>query len=452
MRPRIFSLMLTAFTLVIVLGIGGTATIFSLALVVVDNLQQQFTGPDSDVAREADRLGAYYAAQGNWQGAQPRFQFANGVNAALVDENGVVIGGMLPGIEPMVGPRRGLHAVVRRMPIYADGVEVGQLLITSWTDGGRPTALFDETRIISGMAAAGAGLLTILLGIAAVFSRQISRPLLQVGQAAEGLARGDRAARAAPVRIRELSGLAESFNRMAEALQAADEQRRQMTADIAHELRTPLTVVKGRLEGIQDGIYQADNEQLDGLLQEVALLERLIDDLRLLALADAGQLRLELSETAPADLLCEAARSFTPLVLERGVTLQVEQQSGLPLLRIDTQRMMQVIGNLLANALRHTPAGGSVTLRALQHNGLIRLQVADTGSGIAPADLPHVFERFYRSDRARTRSSGGAGLGLAIARRLVEAHGGTISVASQPGHGTEFTIDLPSNAAPARHS
>jgi signal transduction histidine kinase len=443
MRPRIFSLMLTAFALVIVLGIGGTAAIFSLALVVVDNIQQQFIGPNSAVAREAERLGAYYAAQGSWQGAQPRFQFENGVNAALVDENGVVIGGMLPGIEPMAGPRRGMRAVVRHLPIYADGVEVGQLLITSWTDGGRPTALFDETRIISGMAAAGGGLLVILLGAATVFSRQISRPLRQMGQAAEGLARGERAARAAPVKIRELSGLAESFNRMADALQAADEQRRQLTADIAHELRTPLTVVKGRLEGMQDGIYPADTEQLDGLLQEVALLERLIDDLRLLALADAGQLRFELSDAEPAGLLREAVRSFTPLAVQRGVMLQIDDAAELPPVLIDTQRMMQVIGNLLANALRHTPSGGRVTLRAFRHAGLIRLQVADTGSGIAPADLPHVFERFYRSDRARTRSSGGAGLGLAIARRLVEAHGGTISVDSRPGEGSAFSIDLP---------
>ncbi|NTW97449.1 MAG: sensor histidine kinase, partial [Oscillochloris sp.] len=203
--------------------------------------------------------------------------------------------------------------------------------------------------------------------------------------------------------------------------------------------------------------------QIAGLLGEVALLERLIDDLRLLALAEAGQLALYREAVSPAQLVHDAGRSFAQQAADRGVELRVELADSLPEISADPQRIAQVLGNLVGNALRHTPAGGSVTLRVTKDEGrrmkdedrasaalilhpssFILFEVIDTGDGIDPADLPRIFDRFYRADRSRARSSGGAGLGLAIARRLVEAHGGAIRAESAPGQGTAMSFSLPS--------
>ena len=268
----------------------------------------------------------------------------------------------------------------------------------------------------------------------------------QLTRAAQSLATGDMSVRVRPSSLREVGELAVAFNRMAETLVAADQQRRQLTADVAHELRTPLSIIKGRLEGIQDGVYTPDGDQIAGLLGEVALLERLIDDLRLLALAEAGQLPLYPEPVDPGQLLRDAGRSFAQQAAGRDVALHMQADDGLPEITVDPQRIAQVLGNLVDNALRHTPSGGSVTLRVklISHpTSFILFSVSDTGDGIAPEDLPHIFDRFYRADRARTRSSGGAGLGLAIARRMVEAHGGAIRAESTPGRGTTIAFTVP---------
>jgi signal transduction histidine kinase len=210
-------------------------------------------------------------------------------------------------------------------------------------------------------------------------------------------------------------------------------------------------VIKGRLEGVQDGVYQADEEQIAGLLGEVALLERLIEDLRLLALADAGQLALYPEPTDVAQLLRDTARSFAPEAAARAVALQVEPAAALPELLADPQRLAQVLGNLVSNALRHTSADGTVRISAQATDpGGVIFVVSDSGSGISADDLPHIFDRFYRADRARTRTRGGAGLGLAIARRLVEAHGGQIWAVSTPGEGTTISFALPAEPPDAR--
>jgi two-component system OmpR family sensor kinase/two-component system sensor histidine kinase BaeS len=243
--------------------------------------------------------------------------------------------------------------------------------------------------------------------------------------------------------ILEVDALASAFNQMAQDLLHADQLRRNMTADIAHELRTPLTIVKGKLEGILDGVYPATPQHVAAALEETNLLERLIDDLRLLSLAEARQLPLE-PEPLEVDELLESVRhSFAPEAARHAIALAVEVAPDLPPVEVDPQRMQQVLGNLVANSLRHTPAGGHVTLRAVRHDGVVTLAVADTGPGIAAADLPYIFDRFWRADRARSRQGSGAGLGLAIARQLVEAQGGRISAASTPGQGTAITIQLP---------
>jgi signal transduction histidine kinase len=247
-----------------------------------------------------------------------------------------------------------------------------------------------------------------------------------------------------PARSRdEIGELGRAFNHMAGDLQAADAQRRQMTADIAHELRNPLAVIRGNLEAMLDGLYPSDDEHLTPVLDETLLLQRLVEDLRLLSLAEAGQLGLTRSDIDVGQLLESVAEGARAVAEDRELTLSVETPADRLVLVGDAARLRQVLGNLLSNALRYTPSGGRIVLQALLHDGQARFVVSDSGPGIAPKDLPHIFDRFYRSDAARARTSGGSGLGLAIAQALVRAHRGTIAVESEPGQGTRFIVDLP---------
>lgn len=287
----------------------------------------------------------------------------------------------------------------------------------------------------------------VLIGGATFFSRRVTRPLTRLTHAAQTMARGDLSVRVGSSAVREIDELAGAFNTMASSLSDADRQRRQMTADVAHELRTPLSIIRGRLEGMQDGIYEATPEQISTLLNEAALLERLIEDLRILALADAGQLPLHTESIAPGALIKSVAQSFAGQAGIQGVDLRVEELPELPEVEADPQRIAQVLGNLVANSLRHTPGGGSVVLRAWvgakDGKAVVWMSVRDTGSGIAAEDLPHIFDRFYRGDHARTRAGGGAGLGLAIAKRMIEAHGGAMWAESAVGQGTVVGFWLP---------
>lgn len=287
----------------------------------------------------------------------------------------------------------------------------------------------------------------VLLGASAFFSNRVSRPLTRLTRAARTLAEGDLNVRVGSSAVREIDDLAGAFNTMASSLSDADRQRRQMTADVAHELRTPISIIRGRLEGIQDGIYSATPDQIATLLNETALLERLIEDLRLLALADAGQLPLHTESIAPAPLLRSVVQSFAQQAQSQGIDLHTAELPTLPEVEADPQRIAQVLSNLVANSLRHTPAGGTVLLNAsaTDQDGrqMVCISVRDTGTGIAPGDLPHIFDRFYRADPARTRAGGGAGLGLAIAKRMIDAHHGTICAESTPGAGTTVTFCLP---------
>ncbi len=270
--------------------------------------------------------------------------------------------------------------------------------------------------------------------------RSVVDPLARVMAAADEVAEGDFSVRVPERGSGEFLRLTRSFNRMVSELERADQQRRNLTADVAHELRTPLHIIQGNLEGIADGVYEADPEQIDRLLGETRQLSRLVEDLRTLSLAEAGQLPLNMEQVEVAELLADVATSFSGQAEIAGVDLQHSVSEQGLLIQGDAGRLDQVLSNLVANALDHTPRGGKIRITAASSPDGVRIEVADTGRGIAEEDLPFIFDRFWRGEGARQTSSG---LGLAIAQQLVKAHGGTIGVESQLGEGTTFNIYLP---------
>jgi len=301
---------------------------------------------------------------------------------------------------------------------------------------------FQRSLIWAGVGAGAAGILLVT-----AFTRQAISPVRGLTVAARSLGKGDLSYRVPETRRDEVGELAHTFNEMAAGLQQLAKQRKAMTADVAHELRTPLTNIRGYLEAIKDGVLQPDAATISIIHEQAAHLSRLVEDLRLLAIADAGRLELTLGPER-LDLLAEdAVAAFRPRASESGTSLLVVASPGLQPLQLDRTRMRQVVANLVENALTHTPAGGRVTVEVEDAGERQRLTVADTGRGIPRDQLDRIFEQFYRVDPSRTRSTGGAGLGLTIVKRLVEAHGGKIWAESEEGSGARFIIELP-KAAP----
>jgi signal transduction histidine kinase len=287
---------------------------------------------------------------------------------------------------------------------------------------------------------AGLGLLFAGFVLAGRVVREAAVPLSEVMDAADRVADGDY-----DVRVQERGGvqmrrLARSFNAMAERLRSSERERRNLLADVAHELRTPLSVIQGNTEGMLDGVYPADRGHLEPVVEETRVMARLLDDLQTLSTAEAGVLQLHRETVEPAHVVDDALAAFRSQADAAGVTLAKKVSSGLPPLEVDAVRVGQVLANLLSNALRHTPSGGTVTVSAEPDRaaGAVAFEVEDTGEGIPPNALPHVFDRFVKG-----AGSVGAGLGLAIARSLVRAHGGSITAASRLGHGTAMRFTIP---------
>jgi two-component system OmpR family sensor kinase/two-component system sensor histidine kinase BaeS len=287
-------------------------------------------------------------------------------------------------------------------------------------------------------------LLAGAVGIAGgvVASRLIASPVTKLANAAQAIGAGDLSAR---VQIKsnsqEIDELAQSFNRMAADLQRAAELRNNLMADVSHELRTPLTVLEGNLRAALDHVYELDDEQIANLYEQTHHLILLVNELRELALAEAAQLPLDKQALDLAKLVQETVAVFEPLAEEKDIKLTAQLASALPTIMADRSRIRQVLHNLLANALRHTPTGGRIVIIARVVAGRVSLAIQDSGDGIEPHQIEHIFDRFYRTDRSRSRETGGSGLGLAIVKAIVEAHGGTVTAASTGvGKGSTFTI------------
>jgi len=298
------------------------------------------------------------------------------------------------------------------------------------------------------LIALGAGLGAVL--IAAGLSRRILRPVGALTEAAGRMSAGDLGQRVNIASRDEIGELAQAFNQMADGLERQEHLRRNMVSDVAHELRTPLTNIRGYLQAVSEGVIEPSEDVIASLLDEAVHLASLVDDLQDLSLADARQLSLDFR---PSDICAVIQRTTSPFrsrAEKKGVRLGTDCSDELPLVCIDSRRIAQVLRNLLENALTHTPEGGTIAVSArslveatTRPGNWVEVCVSDTGTGIAPHDLPRVFDRFYRADHSRTRATGGSGLGLAIAKQFVEAHGGQISVSSTPGAGSSFRFTLP---------
>jgi two-component system sensor histidine kinase BaeS len=280
-------------------------------------------------------------------------------------------------------------------------------------------------------------------GIVAFIIHRIAGPVADIVSAANRIAHRDYNVRVREPRTgpRWIADTARAFNAMARELETQDKARRRLMADVAHELRTPLAIVQGKLEGLIDGIYPRDDERLQSLLEDTRVLGRLVEDLRTLSTAESGTMALAKEPTDIVALAHEVLSSFSPQAESAGVGLRVDVQSDVPSLSVDPVRIREVFTNLVANALRHTPRGGQVTVAVERRSGVLDIRVADTGTGVAIEELPRIFDRFYKGS-----GSSGSGLGLTIARGLVEAHGGSIHAESVPGAGMTVVFSLPVDA------
>lgn len=411
---------------------------------------------DRNQGQVVDALTAFYSANGSWDGLdEVRVQPARPDVPPRRDRAfwGIVTDAEGRFVFPADLRDRapvGERALRRAVPIRAgsDRTETGEVVGYVFFEARPgPSSLETPESIFIGrlwravmLGAAVATMIALLVGM--ILARTITRPILVLTDATRTVAAGALGHQVAVNSRDEIGELAQAFNRMSSGLDQSIRQRRQMTADIAHDLRTPLSIILGYTEALNDGKLAGSPEIFTTVHREASHLNHLIDDLRTLSLADAGELTLQKVTVAPADLLARAAAAHLVHAEERSIGLTVQAADDLPAVAVDQVRLAQVLNNLVSNALRHTPDGGSVSLGASAAAESILLTVADTGAGIDPADLPYIFDRFYRGDKSRA-GNGESGLGLPIVRSIVEAHSGTVTAANTAGGGATFTVVLP---------
>jgi two-component system sensor histidine kinase BaeS len=442
-----------AFLLVGVLGV------LLFALLIGQRTRTEFDRflSDRDQAILIDALNDYYAEYRNWEGVRQAL-FAPPLNfyardILLLDAEGVV---ELANREYEIGEHYPLGDARSKTRLEANGQTVGYIVwygpdrghdANGPAPGGLgPGPLEDALwgRIL--WAAITSGVITILLALLLgwLLARTLTAPVRELTVATQAMAAGDLNQRVEVHTQDEIGNLAVAFNQMSADLARASHLRQQMTADLAHDLRTPLSILRGYLEGLKESELEGTSALFTLMHGEVLHLQRLVEDLRLLSLADAGELSLNRRMVDPAALLERTGLLYFIAAEQQGIQLRVETTENLPSILVDTDRITQVLNNLVSNALRHTHQG-EIVLSSQADDSNVYLSVRDTGSGIAAGDLPFVFDRFYRGDKSRQRTDDGnsSGLGLAIAKAIVEAHGGTIQVKSTLGEGTTFMLILP---------
>lgn len=392
----------------------------------------------------------YYAAQSGWAGVEailptlPAGQGQGGSSVVVLDGDGVRIAAAGNQHRPTTPDDADLI-----LPLTVQDTQVGTLLIRTSGIGAGSNGAGEQFLAEVNQAILWAGLAAVLLALflGLFLAHRLTRPLRQLTEATRLMAEGHLQQQVHVTAQDELGELAHSFNQMAAALSQAEQQRQQLLADVAHELRTPLSVMRSHLEAMLDGVFPLTPENLAVAHEETLLLGRLVDDLRTLSLAEAGQLQLNQEMVDLGLLVGQAVTAFTPLAEAEGVTLTATIAPDVPPLTADPARIRQLLGNLLANALRYaaqsTTGTPQVQVQLIHQEGFIQVDVSDNGPGLTAEAQAHVFDRFWRADGARSRDRGGSGLGLAICQAIVGAHRGRITVHSIPGHGATFTFTLP---------
>ncbi|MDY6878501.1 MAG: ATP-binding protein [Chloroflexota bacterium] len=438
------------FRLLVVLILVVMAAVGGIAIIGTQVTTRTFQDYEDRRGMMRDRrfegfLVRHYTRHGDWAGVQlelERMGQITGERVVLADGEGRIVA---DSAGELIGQPVGQDWDAPAALIVHKGAPVGALYVglPDWPGSpGNEGFLTSVNRALLLVAViAGLGAVLLILGL----SRRILAPVEALTAAVRQMEAGDLSQRVEITSQDEIGDLAQAFNRMANGLTRLEELRRNMVTDVAHELRTPLSNIRGYLEALQDGVMEPENHVIASLYEEAMLLNHLVDDLQELSLAEAGQLGLDRQPVALADVVDRAIEAARPRAAAQEVVLQTELPEDLALVDIDARRIGQVLRNLLDNGLTHTGPGGEIGIAARASGQWVEVSVRDTGVGIAAEDLHHVFERFYRADKSRSRATGGAGLGLAIARQLVEAHGGWIAVESEVGRGTEFTFTLPVN-------
>jgi signal transduction histidine kinase len=446
MRLKLF----LSFTLIVLISVSLVAIIARRGA-VNEVSSFVFRGGMYGLSDLTTSLENYYHTNGTWKGVLSIFNpIRGGMNAMpgmmnqrllLADSSGLVLAdtqGLL------VGNKLSSAELEAAIPLQVDRKTVGYLIAVGGLgiNQGNQQAVLE--RLNRGVLLAGllAGFLGLVLAL--VLAYTLLRPVRALTFAAQRLAQGDLSHRVEVHGEDELATLGHTFNQMADSLQQAEDSRRAMTTDIAHELRTPLAVQRANLEALQDGVYPLTAENLAPVIEQNHLLTRLVEDLRTLALADAGQILLERTLTDLTALVERVVERFQPQASSQQVSLSLlPPLTSIPKISVDPIRLEQVLTNLLSNALRYTPIAGHIELTLSTINGSVRLSVHDSGPGIPEGSLPYIFERFYRVDKSRARAEGGTGLGLAIARQLARAHGGDLTATNHASGGALFTLILP---------
>ena len=434
------------------IGIISIATLFTTAR---SSTRPAFISYVSDQTEKdlAAQLSIYHFKNGSWDGVERIFLFRKDprqpgfgpmpdrkiVPFTLADESGNVI---ISNERYKAGDRVPESDLALGVPITEDGEMIGVLLPirVPFEEQPREVEFIETANRTLRDGALMAAIIALVLGV--ILSRTLTRPIRELTRATQAVSEGD-LSQQVPVRSNdELGELAQAFNKMSTELSRSVNARKQMTADIAHELRTPLSLILGHAEAVHDGVLPPTHENFEIIREEATRLEHLINDLRILSLADAGELTINLQIIEPQRLLQEVASLYQYQTQKKNISLELDVALPLSTIEVDPGRMTQVLTNILDNAMRHTPEGGRIIMAARQQQDRIELSILDSGQGLQTDDINHIFDRFYRTDPSRQREEGGSGLGLAIARSIVQAHGGQLSAKSEAGQGLKIMIRL----------